>query len=237
MKIGILQTGHAVDALLPVHGDYDAFFRRLLDGHGFDFATYRVVDGEFPGSIRDADGWLITGSRHGAYDDLPWIAPLEDFIRDAYAADVPMAGICFGHQIMAQALGGKVEKHGDGWIVGRTPYRFADGRELQLNAWHQDQVVTVPPDATVTARSPGCTNRRGRMHRRRPRGRGPRQGDAGVEIRLADAFLPAQLDLLPDHHRRLGRGHRRRLHRTRHGPDAGLTTASPAPWTATGRCR
>jgi GMP synthase-like glutamine amidotransferase len=158
MKIGILQTGHAVDALLPVHGDYDAFFRRLLDGHGFDFATYRVVDGDFPGSIRDADGWLITGSRHGAYDDLPWIAPLEDFIRDAYAADVPMAGICFGHQIMAQALGGKVEKHGDGWIVGRTPYRFADGRELQLNAWHQDQVVTVPPDATVTARSPGCTN-------------------------------------------------------------------------------
>jgi hypothetical protein len=75
--------------------------------------------------------------------------------------------------------------------------------------------------------SRGAAHRRGRMHRRRPCRRGPRQGDAGVEIRLAVAFLPAELDLLPDHHRRLGRGHGRRLHRTRHDPDAGLFHGQP----------
>ena len=76
----------------------------------------------FPEGIHDADGWLITGSRHGAYEDHPWIPPLEEFIRDAYAAQVPLVGICFGHQIIAQAMGGKVEKY-QGRLVGR-PHRL-----------------------------------------------------------------------------------------------------------------
>lgn len=156
MKIGILQTGHAPDALIGAHGDYDAMFRRLLGGHGFDFETWAVVDGTLPASPAEADGWLITGSRHGAYDDLPWIAPLEAFIRDAYAAGVPVAGICFGHQIMAQALGGRVEKWQGGWQVGPQTYSFADGASRVLHAWHQDQVTLPPPGARVTATAPGC---------------------------------------------------------------------------------
>jgi len=69
MKIGILQTGHAPEALIETSGDYDALFPRLLDGHGLVFDTYAVVDGVFPDSFADADGWLITGSKHGAYED------------------------------------------------------------------------------------------------------------------------------------------------------------------------
>ena len=156
MKIGILQTGHAPDALIGAHGDYDAMFERLLGGHGFTFETWAVVDGTLPASPAEADGWLITGSRHGAYDDLPWIAPLEAFIRDAYAAGVPVAGICFGHQIMAQALGGRVEKWQGGWQAGPHDYTFDDGQTLRLNAWHQDQVTVPPPDARVIASAPGC---------------------------------------------------------------------------------
>jgi len=157
MQIGILQTGHAPDALIRTAGDYPAMFARLLDGRGLTFRTWAVVGGEFPVGIHDAQGWLITGSRHGAYEDHPWIPPLEAFIRDAYAASVPLVGICFGHQIIAKAMGGRVEKYRGGWAVGPTPYDF-DGDTLTLNAWHQDQVVEKPPQARVIASNDFCEN-------------------------------------------------------------------------------
>ena len=99
-------------------GDYDALFRDLLAGHGFDFVTFAVLDGEFPASVEDADAWLITGSRHGVYEDHDWIPPLEALIRKIDARRLPLVGVCFGHQIIAQALGGKVEKFKGGWSVG-----------------------------------------------------------------------------------------------------------------------
>ncbi|EDM69662.1 glutamine amidotransferase, class I [Roseobacter sp. AzwK-3b] len=104
MKIGILQTGHAIDILRRELGDYDAMFARLLDGHGFTFETWNVVDQDYPDRPSEADGWLITGSKHGAYEDHPWIPPLERFIRDIYDAGRPLVGVCFGHQIIAQRL-------------------------------------------------------------------------------------------------------------------------------------
>ncbi len=155
MRIGILETGHVPDALLPENGTYPAMFERLLDGHGFTFRTWHVADMDLPPDIHAADGWLITGSRHGAYEDHPFIPPLERFIRDAYAAHVPVVGICFGHQIMAQAMGGRVEKFAGGWVVGATDYDF-DGTGLTLNAWHQDQVTRVPDTARVVATSAYC---------------------------------------------------------------------------------
>lgn len=158
MKIGILQCGHAMPEVAERHGEYPDMFVRLLDGNDFEFETYKVVDLEFPKSVNDADGWLLTGSRHGAYEDLPFIRPLEGFIRAAYAAHVPMVGICFGHQIIAQALGGKVTKYPQGWAIGRSEYDFGDLGHIALNAWHQDQVVALPKDAKVIARNKFCDN-------------------------------------------------------------------------------
>jgi len=157
MRIGILQTGLAPDGLMATMGDYPDMFAKLLDGHDFTFITFRVVDGQFPAAITDCDGWLITGSRHGAYEDHPWIPPLEDFIRASFTAHVPVVGICFGHQIIAQAMGGKVEKYAGGWAVGATDYDF-DGQTLTLNAWHQDQVTVAPPGARVIASNAFCIN-------------------------------------------------------------------------------
>ncbi len=157
MRIGILQTGQAPDALKDDLGDYPDLFMRLLAGHDFSFATWRVEAGLFPASVTDCDGWLITGSRHGAYEDHPWIPPLELFIRDAFAAHVPVVGICFGHQIVAQAMGGRVEQFKGGWAVGAQDYDFGD-RTMTLNAWHRDQVTQVPPGARVVASNDFCAN-------------------------------------------------------------------------------
>ena len=157
VKIGILTTGHAPDALRPEHGDYPDLFARLLAGQGFSFESWAVVDMQFPPGPGAADGWLITGSRHGAYERHAFIPPLEALIRAIYAAGVPLVGICFGHQIIAQALGGKVEKYTGGWAVGRTEYDFG-GERIALNAWHQDQVTQVPANARVVASNACCAN-------------------------------------------------------------------------------
>ena len=157
MKIGILQSGHAPDELLSERGDFDVHFARLLDGNGFTYETYNVVDMDFPDSATACDGWLITGSKHGAYEDHPFIPPLEELIREIYAADIPLVGVCFGHQIIAQALGGKVEKFAGGWAVGRTEYDW-QGETVALNAWHQDQVIELPDTAEVVATNSFCEN-------------------------------------------------------------------------------
>ena len=156
MQIGILQTGESPDALRD-QGDYPDFFETLLAGRGLTFRRFAVLRGAFPESVRTCDGWLITGSRFGVYEPHPWIPPLEDFIRAAHAAHVPVVGVCFGHQIIARAMGGRVEKFEGGWSVGPTEYDF-DGEKLTLNAWHQDQVVEKPEAARVVARTDFCAN-------------------------------------------------------------------------------
>ena len=156
MRIGILQCGHVPEAVAAEHGDFPAMFAALLDAHGFTFRTWSVVDMDFPEDIDAAEGWLVTGSKHGAYDALPFIAPLEGLIRDLHAARRPLLGVCFGHQIVAQALGGRVEKWRGGWALGRTEYRIDGIGEVALNAWHQDQVTRLPPGARVVGQTAAC---------------------------------------------------------------------------------
>lgn len=157
MRIGILKCGQSPEALRGELGDYDTMFERLLAGRGFDFASYHVEAMQFPPDVHAAQGWLLTGSRHGSYEDHAFIAPLEDFIRAAFGDQVPLVGICFGHQIIAQALGGRVVKHPGGWSVGAQDYDF-DGERITLNAWHQDQVARRPQGAKVVARNEFCEN-------------------------------------------------------------------------------
>ncbi|NNU79634.1 C26 family cysteine hydrolase domain-containing family [Halovulum dunhuangense] len=167
MKIGILLTGKLPPAMVSRHGEYDAFFRRLLGAvdPGLEFFTVDVVDGEPLGDPARADGWLVTGSRHGVYEDHPWIEPLKAFLRAAIEGRVPVVGVCFGHQILAEALGGRAVKSDRGWGLGVHSYKPAvtpswmpEGLAYDWNAIaiHQDQVVEIPEHATVLAASDFC---------------------------------------------------------------------------------
>ncbi len=160
MKIGILETGRPPEQLAPQYGDYPSMFARLLADDDFEFESYAALDGELPDSPRACDGWVITGSKFGVYEGHPWIAQLEEFLRQAYAEGVPIVGICFGHQILAQALSGKVEKFTGGWDVGKTAYRIENAEggedELKMHAWHQDQVTELPEGARVIGSTPFC---------------------------------------------------------------------------------
>lgn len=165
-RIGILETGRPPEELAAAHGDYPAFVARLLAPLGARFRTYAVLDGEFPASPADADLWVITGSRFGVYEDHAFIPPLEAFIRACHTDGAKMFGICFGHQILAQAMGGTVRKSGKGWGVGVHSYDVeawpgAAGTRparIAIQAYHQDQVMTPPPGAERLASSDFCPN-------------------------------------------------------------------------------
>lgn len=159
MKIGILETGKPPESLIPRFGRYPDMFRDLL-GNGFDYASFDVEAGELPGDPSGHDAWIVTGSPAGVYEDHAWIAPLLSFLRRADGAK--LVGICFGHQAMAHALGGHVEKSDKGWGIGLHNYpivarkAWMDGDEaamVSVPASHQDQVVLQPPGTEVIASS------------------------------------------------------------------------------------
>ncbi len=167
MKIGILQCDDVLDDLQPLFGNYPEMFERLLKEAAPDdwqFITYRVIDGEFPDSVNDCDGYITTGSRHGVNDDEAWIDDLERFVKTIADSDKKFVGICFGHQILAKAMGGAVDRSDKGWGIGvsftnvvtekawMTPYQPG----LDLVVSHQDQISQLPEGAEVLASNSFC---------------------------------------------------------------------------------
>jgi GMP synthase-like glutamine amidotransferase len=160
MQVGILVTGAPPPDLLPRFGSYPDMFARLL-GPDFAVRAYDVVAGELPPDPNAHPAFLVTGSPAGVYEPLPWIPPLLDFLRRAKGGS-KLVGICFGHQAMAEALGGRVEKSERGWAVGLQDYTIeiprpwmgeAPPRRVAVPVSHQDRVTVAPPGAEVLAHS------------------------------------------------------------------------------------
>ena len=168
MKIGILLVGRASEDLVDKYGTYAEMLINLInsDEKLFEFKTFNILDGIFPLNHNDCDGWIVTGSPHGVYEEHSWIPIVSQLIKDFYDNKLPIFGDCFVHQLIAQALGGKVEKSTKGWGLGLHTYQINNktnymgnlSSEVTLNICHQDQVLSPPNGATVYAKSDFCEN-------------------------------------------------------------------------------
>lgn len=165
-RLGFLLCDHVTGALGARFGDYPAMFEQAFatTGAALDWRVYDATAGQLPAHPQDCDGYLVSGSRHGAYEPWPWIAPLEQRLRDIVAAGRPLVGICFGHQVLAQALGGEVRQAAQGWGLGIKAYTVTTTEafmqpplaRVHVPVCHQDQVTRLPPAARVLAASEHC---------------------------------------------------------------------------------
>jgi GMP synthase-like glutamine amidotransferase len=162
IRVGLLECDHTDPELRGIDGDYGEMFVRLFAQHAAHLALTRIdLIGGAPLPPLDAfDAYVVTGSRLDAVAQEPWILALGDFLRRAHEAATPAVGICFGHQLIAHALGGRVERAEEGWGVGvhaaeitaairppDVPHRF------RLLLSHQDQVLALPEGAELLATS------------------------------------------------------------------------------------
>lgn len=157
IRLGILETGRPPRSLQSRFGEYPAMFRTLLGETAYDYSTFRVFDGQWPERPEACDAYLLTGAAAGVYDPLPWIAELKAFLVAAKGR-AALVGVCFGHQVMAEAFGGLVIKSPNGRVIGLQEYQvlrpepWMDGAPaIRLFAANQDVVVAPPPTARVIA--------------------------------------------------------------------------------------
>ncbi len=167
--IGILRADFGGEALAKKHGLYHNMFVDLFHKvkPELEFKIYDVPQGEKPTRADECDAYIITGSRAGIYehDKYTWINDILAIVLNISRQDIPQAGICFGHQVLALAFGGEVAKSDKGWGVGVSSYQTTDSanknmvslpNEFSIIAIHQDQVVEKPPAAKIIASSSFC---------------------------------------------------------------------------------
>jgi GMP synthase-like glutamine amidotransferase len=160
--------GHIPARLAEYHGDYPELFGKLLAPHGAQLEVFDVDAGRLPASLDDCDGWIGSPSRSSVTVDEPWLPDARELVGRIVDEERPFAGICFGHQLLGQVMGGRVERAGVGWGVGAQRYEVAemppwmrpppnDGA-FTLAASHEDQVVELPPGAVRLAGNDHCPN-------------------------------------------------------------------------------
>ncbi len=169
-RLGLLACDFVPDDLRDRFDDYPIMFDAALTSAdvNVEWRTYRVYEQELPGAIEECDGYITTGSRSGAYDKDAWIASLEGFIQRLAGSETPLVGICFGHQAIAQALGGVVEKSDKGWGIGIHHHTIGDHiscawmnptlPQFTIPVCHQDQVMSLPDGARLLASNGHCEN-------------------------------------------------------------------------------
>ncbi len=164
LTVGLLLCDHLDPDAAGVAGDYPVLYPATFSPHGLDVRVYEAVAGELPGRTDECDVWMTSGSRRSAYEDEGWIVDLAGFIARLADERRPHAGICFGHQLTARALGGAVAKSPAGWGVGgRTfdvvapaPWMEPDVDRFTILMSHQDQVTELPDDAELVATADYC---------------------------------------------------------------------------------
>lgn len=166
LRLGLLQCDSLGAPHAGIAGDYDVLVGGLVSGRGVDvdLVAFRADESRLPGSVADCDAWLVSGSRRSVYEDLDWITDLRRFTERVLVAEVPLVGLCFGHQLIGQVVGSHVGPAAGGWNLGAVRYDLHvpvpggdDGDStVTLIASHQDQVFDLPDDATLVASAGRC---------------------------------------------------------------------------------
>ncbi len=166
MKVGILKTDAVKPDLAAEFGEYPDMFANVLLAvePNLSLVTYEVVDGEYPADLDEVDAYIITGSKLSVYDDVPWVKQLKGFVVQLHEAKKKLIGICFGHQMVAEALGGKTLPADSGWCVGvhaieptEDAARYGlSSSTIRLRSNHRDQVATLPTGGKLLASTKAC---------------------------------------------------------------------------------
>jgi len=166
VKIGILEADQLSETLRKQYGSYGDMFQNLLQlvDKRLALPRYQVTESVYSENIDDCDAYLITGSKSSIYDDKPWIKQLQDYVITLAGRQKKLIGICFGHQLIAQALGGRAQKSEKGWGVGLAtstvyvskPWMDPAKETFALITSHQDQVTALPPHAELIAGDDFC---------------------------------------------------------------------------------
>lgn len=173
-RVGVLLCDDLHEELRSRWASYFALFEALVTDELQDLTAvgYRVHAGEWPSGVDAADAWLVTGSRASVHESPEWLGPLQALVRKIDAQGLPLLGVCFGHQLIHSALGGRTARSPHGWNLGAYPVEcevdfagLSAGEKLHLFAVHQDHVESPAPGFERLASSPRChwyASRRGR---------------------------------------------------------------------------
>lgn len=166
MKVGLLECDHVREELLHIAGDYNQMFPSLFSkvAPDWEFEFYDVCNNVFPESADACDVYICTGSKSSVYDNEPWISRLKEFVREIQYSGKVYIGVCFGHQMLGEALGGKVRKSEVGWCVGVHHFETVTFQNWMIPARSsfdllmmcQDQVIELPEGAVLLAETSDC---------------------------------------------------------------------------------
>ena len=174
LRVAILRADDVRPELAGTFGEYPEMFEVLLSDANIGRAltdqvllrteAFRANQGVYPANIDDYDAFIITGSKSGVYEDLPWITVLGEFVKLLHQRKKKLIGICFGHQLIASVLGGEAGKASTGWEIGvkvaslngDVVNKFSGTERFKLLYSHQDQVFKAATGARILASTPGC---------------------------------------------------------------------------------